>query len=173
MKRTPLLVLAAATASVAAGSMLFVAKGADEAVSPIYGVKIPAGYRNWSLINVGHEAANLNDFRVVLGNDVAIKAFRDGTRPFPDGTMIARLAWKYVPSAENNAVFGREQSFVTGAPTNLEFMVKDSKKYAATAGWGFAQFTDGKPDSEALHETCFSCHAPAKGNDYLFAHYAP
>ena len=145
MKRTPLLALAAATASVAAGSMLFVAKGADEAVSPIYGVKIPAGYRNWSLINVGHEAANLNDFRVVLGNDVAIKAFRDGTRPFPDGTMIARLAWKYVPSAENNAVFGREQSFVTGAPTNLEFMVKDSKKYAATAGWPFATVRSIRP----------------------------
>jgi Cytochrome P460 len=173
MKRIPLLVLAAATTAVATASLLFAARGADEAVSPIYGVKIPVGYRDWPLINVGHEAANLDDFRVVLGNDVAIKAFRDGTRPFPDGTMIARLAWKYVPSAENNAVFGREQSFVTGAPTNLEFMVKDSKKYAATAGWGFAQFTDGKPDSEALHETCFSCHAPAKGNDYLFAHYAP
>ena len=173
MKRIPLLVLAATTAAVATGSMLFAAGGADEAVSPIYGVEIPARYRDWSLVNVGHEAANLNDFRVVLGNDIAIKAFRDGTRPFPDGTMIARLAWKYVPSAENNAVFGREQSFVAGAPTNLEFMVKDSKKFAATAGWGFAQFTDGKPDSEALHKTCFSCHAPAKGNDYLFAHYAP
>jgi hypothetical protein len=173
MKRILLPVLATLTAAVATGSMLFVAGGVDEAVSPIYGVKIPAGYRDWSLINVGHEAANLNDFRVVLGNDVAIKAFRGGTRPFPDGTVIARLAWKYVPSAENNAVFGREQSFVTGAPTNLEFMVKDSKKFIATAGWGFAQFTDGKPDSETLHETCFSCHAPAKGNDYLFAHYAP
>jgi hypothetical protein len=173
MKRIPLLVLATVTAPVATGSMLFAARGADEAVSPIYGVKIPAGYRDSSLVNVGHEAANLNDFRVVLGNDIAIKAFRGGTRPFPDGTAIARLAWKYVPSAENNAVFGREQSFVTGTPTNLEFMVKDSKKFAATAGWGFAQFTDGKPDSEALHETFFSCHAPAKGNDYLFAHYAP
>lgn len=64
--------------------------------------------------------------------------------------MIARLAWKYVPSDENNAVFGRVQSFVTGAPTNLEFMVKDTNKYAATAGWGFAQFTDGKPDSEGV-----------------------
>jgi hypothetical protein len=173
MKRIPLPVLAAAIAAGVTASMAFTAGGADEEASPIYGVKIPAGYRDWPLVNVGHEAANLNDFRAVLGNDIAIKAFRDGTRPFPDGAMIARLAWKYVPSAENNAVFGREQSFVTGTPTNLEFMVKDSKKYAATAGWGFAQFTDGNPDSEALHETCFSCHAPAKGNDYLFAHYAP
>jgi hypothetical protein len=170
MIRISLLVLAAA---ITAASIQLAVGAADEAISPIYGVRIPSGYRDWTLVNVGHEAANLNDFRVVLGNDVAIKAFRDGTRPFPDGSMIARLAWKYVPSAENNAVFGREQSFVTGAPTNLEFMVKDSRKFATTAGWGFAQFTDGKPDSEALHATCFSCHGPAKGNDYLFAHYAP
>jgi Cytochrome P460 len=142
-------------------------------VAPIYGVRIPAGYRDWALVNVAHEAGNLNDFRVVLGNAVAMKAFRDGTLPFPDGTIIARLAWKYVPSPENNAVFGRAQSFVTGAPTNLEFMVKDSKKYATTAGWGFGQFTNGKPDDEAVHKACFPCHGPAKGNDFLFTRYAP
>ena len=173
MKRIPLLVFAVATAASVTLSTPFAAGGADDEGSPIYGVKIPAGYRDWPLVNVGHEAANLNDFRVVLGNAVAIKAFRDGTLPFPDGAILARLAWKYVPSAENNAVFGREQSFVTGAPTNLEFMVKDSKKYAATGGWGFGQFTDGKPDSEALHKTCFSCHGPAKSRDFVFAHYAP
>lgn len=105
-------------------------------VAPIYGVRIPAGYRDWALVNVAHEAGNLNDFRVVLGNSVAMKAFRDETLPFPDGTIIARLAWKYVPSPENNAVFGQAQSFVTGAPTNLEFMVKDSKKYGTTARLG-------------------------------------
>jgi hypothetical protein len=142
-------------------------------VAPIYGVRIPAGYRDWVVVNVAHEAGNLNDFRVVLGNAVAMKAFRDGTLPFPDGTIIARLAWKYVPSPENNAVFGRDQSFVTGAPTNLEFMVKDSKKYATTAGWGFGQFTDGKPDDEAVHRACFPCHGPAKGHDFLFTRYAP
>jgi hypothetical protein len=59
--------------------------GSDVA-APIYGVRIPAGYRNWELVNVAHEAGDLNDFRVVLGNAVAMKAFRDGTRPFPDGT---------------------------------------------------------------------------------------
>jgi hypothetical protein len=142
-------------------------------VAPIYGVRIPAGYRDWMLVNVAHEAGNLNDFRAVLGNAVAMKAFRDGTLPFPDGTVIARLAWKYVPSPENNAVFGRDQSFVTGAPTNLQFMVKDSKKYATTAGWGFGQFTNGKPDDEAVHKACFACHGPAKGHDFLFTRYAP
>ena len=146
---------------------------ADGEAAPIFGIKIPAGYREWELVNIAHEAGNLNDLRAVLGNAVAMKAFRDGTLPFPDGTIIARLAWKDVPSAENNAVFGRFQSFVTGAATNLEFLVKDSKKYAASGGWGFAQFTDGKPDDEALHKTCFPCHEPAKAHDFVFAHYAP
>jgi hypothetical protein len=66
------------------------------------------------LINVAHEAGDLNDLRAVLGNAVALKAFQEGTLPFPDGAIIARLAWKYVPSPENNAAFGRSQSFVTG-----------------------------------------------------------
>ncbi len=173
MKRVSILVFAAATAACVIASMPFTAGRADEAASPIYGVKIPAGYRDWPLIAVAHEAGDFNDLRAVLGNAAAMKAFRDGTLPFPDGTIIARVAWKHVPSAENNAVFGRPQSFVTGAPTNLQFMVKDSKKYAMSGGWGFAQFTDGKPDDEAVHKTCFSCHEPAKGHDLVFTHYAP
>ncbi len=104
---------------------------------------------------MAHEAGNNNDLRAILGNDAAIKAYREGKLPFPDGTMIARLAWSYVPSEENNKVFGRAQSFVAGPPINVQFMVKDSKKYAATGGWGFAQFKDGKPDNEAVLKTCF------------------
>ena len=120
---------------------------ADEEAAPIFGIKIPPGYRDWKLISVAHEEGNLNDLRAILGNDVAIKAYREGKLPFPDGTIIARLAWSYVPSEENNKVFGRSQSFVAGSATNVQFMVKDSKKYAATGGWGFAQFKDGKPDA--------------------------
>ena len=52
-------------------------------------------------------------------------------------------------------------------------MVKDSKKYAATGGWGFADFKNGKAGDKALHETCFPCHQPAKDRDYVFTHYAP
>jgi len=63
---------------------------------------------------VAHEEGNLNDLRAILGNDVAIKTYREGKLPFPDGTIIARLAWNYVPSEENNKVFGRSQSFVPG-----------------------------------------------------------
>jgi Cytochrome P460 len=97
--------------------------------------------------------------RAILGNDLAIKAYREGKLPFPDGAIIARLASDYVSSEENNKVFGRPQSFVAGAPKNgVQFMVKDSRKFASTVGWGFAQFNDDKPANEAVHETCFSCH---------------
>src|SRR5256886_9677240 len=135
---------------------------ADGAADPIFGVTIPPGYRDWRLISVAHEAGDLNDLRAILGNDVAIKAYRDGQLPFPDGTIIARLAWSYDPSEENNTVFGRPQSFVAGPPTNgVQFMVKDARKYAATGGWGLAQFNDGTPADEAVHNTRLSCHAPA------------
>jgi Cytochrome P460 len=146
---------------------------ADEAAAPVFDVKIPAGYRDWRLISVAHEEGNLNDLRGVLGNDIAIKAYREGKLPFPDGAIIARLAWKYVPSEENNKVFGREQSYVAGDATNVQFMVKDSKKYAATGGWGFAQFNDGKPVEAAGLSGCYACHVPVRARDYLFTRYAP
>jgi Cytochrome P460 len=146
---------------------------ADKEADPIFGVKIPPGYRDWKLISVAHEEGSLNDLRALLGNDVAIKAYREGKLPFPDGSMIARLAWSYVPSEENNKVFGRAQSFVPGPATNVQFMVKDSKKYAATRGWGFAQFKDGKPADAALLKTCFACHEPVKARDFVFTRYAP
>lgn len=149
---------------------------AGEEAAPIFGIKIFPGYRDWKLISVAHEAGNLNDIRAILGNDIATKAYREGKLPFPDGTVIARIAWTYVPSPENNKVFGREQSFVAGPPPiwYLQFMVKDSKKYAATGGWGYAQFDkDGKPADEAKHQTCFPCHEPIKARDYVFTSYAP
>ena len=146
---------------------------ADGGAAPVFGIKIFPGYRDWRLISVAHEEGNLNDIRAILGNDVAIKAYREGKLPFPDGTVIARIAWTYVASEENNTVFGRQQSFVAGPATNLQFMVKDSQKYAATRGWGFGQFKDGKPDPTAKLETCFLCHEPTKARDFVFTHYAP
>jgi hypothetical protein len=126
---------------------------ADGEAAPIFGVKVPPGYRDWRLISVAHEEGNLNDLRAILGNDVAIKAFREGKLPLPDGTIIARLAWSYDPLEESEKAFGRPQSFVAGAPKNgVQFMVKDSRKYASTGGWGFAHFDDGKPADEAMHK---------------------
>jgi hypothetical protein len=140
---------------------------------PIFVTTIPPGYRDWRLISVSHEAGNLNSIGAILGNDVAIKAYREGKLPYPDGTIIAALHYGHVPSAENNKVFGQAQSFVPGSPTNIQFMVKDSTKYAATGGWGFATFVDGKPAAAASMKSCFPCHNEAKASDLVFTHYAP
>jgi hypothetical protein len=152
---------------------------ADGEAAPIYEIKIPSGYRDWRLISVNHLAGgNLKQMRAQLGNDVAIKAFREGKVPFPDGTIIAALHWTEASSDENNKVLAIGfpgaglQSSVAESPVNVQFMVKDSKKYAATGGWGFADFKDGKPGNEALHKTCFPCHEPAKDRDYVFTRYA-
>jgi hypothetical protein len=150
----------------------------DGNASPIYGVTIPAGYRDWKLISVGRlKTDKLDQLRAQLGNDIAIKALKEGKLPFPDGAMIAALHWTYTPSEANDKVlapaFPGAQSFVPGSAVNVQFMIKDSKKYAATGGWGFADFKSGKPGDKALHETCFPCHEPAKAHDFVFAHYAP
>src|SRR5436190_5110581 len=151
-----------------AGMVAYMAPASGEAdgeAAPIFGIKIPAGYRDWRLISVATEEGSLNDLR--LGNNVTIKASREGTLPYPDGTIIARLAWNYEPLAESEKAFGRLQSFVAGQPKNaVQFMVRDSSKYASTGGWGFAQFDDRKAAGEAVHNTCFACHSLVKGRDF-------
>jgi hypothetical protein len=175
MKRVRIAFLVVAVAALA-GAVPFLAPlfgRADDQPVPIFGIKIPQGYRDWRWISVAHEEGNLHSFAAVLGNDVAIKAFRAGTLPYPDGTIIAALHFSHVPSEENNKVFGDAQSFVAGAPTNVQFMVKDSKKYASTGGWGYAHFEkDGKPGTETQLKTCAPCHAKAT-RDSVFTRYAP
>ena len=144
--------------------------------APIYGITLPEGYRDWKVISVAQLRGKLNQLRVQLGNDIAVKALRDGTRPFPDGAVIAALHWTNDEAEDNDKVFKDAnfpvQSSTAGAPVNVQFMVKDSKRFPDTAGWGFADFKDGKPQSEALHQACFACHAPAADRDYVFTHYA-
>lgn len=153
---------------------VIVAAIAMVSAAPIGDVTIPHGYRDWKLISVAREEAPLNDIRAVLGNDIAITAYREATRPFPEGTIIARLAWSLDPSEENNKAFGRSQSFVAGAPKNgVQFMIKDSKKYASTGGWGYAHFKeDGALADEKVHSTCYSCHQAAAARDFVFTDYS-
>jgi hypothetical protein len=147
---------------------------ADAEAAPIFGVRIPPGYRDWRLISVAREEGSLDDLRAILGNDVAIEASREGRLPYPDGTIIARLAWSHHPLEESGAAFGRPQSFVAGPPKNgVQFMVKDSRRYASTGGWGFAHFENGRPASEAVHNTCYSCHQVTSSRDFVFNRYAP
>ena len=126
---------------VVAGVVVFTARGsgqADEAATPIFGIKMFPGYRDWPVISVAHEAGANNDLRAVLGNATAMKAYRKGRLPFPDGAIIARVAWVHTPSEANDKALGRQQSFVAGPAINVQFMVKNSKEYAATGGWGYA-----------------------------------
>jgi hypothetical protein len=173
MKRIALSLVAIATLAAVVTFSAHAFGHPDDEAGPIFGVKVPPDYRDWKLISVAHEAGDLNDFRAVLGNDTAIKAYREDKLPFPDGTIILRIAWAYTPSAENNKVFGRDQSFVAGAPINIQLMVKDSTKYAATGGWGFGQFKDGKSADATVLKTCSPCHEPAKAHDFVFTRYAP
>ena len=176
LKRIVFLLIAVATS---AGIIVATAAAhgqLDEAAASIAEGKLPSAYRDWRLISVAREAGQLDDIRAILGNDIAIKAYREGTRPFPDGAIIARLAWSYLPSEDNNKLFGSAQSFVAGPPKNgVQFMVKDSVKYASTGGWRYAQFNDGKPIDAAMLKSCFQCHQAFKDHDhdYVFTDYAP
>ena len=148
-------------------------RSADDAATVAEG-RLPPGYRDWRLISVAREEGDLDDIRAILGNDAAIGAYRRGATRFPDGTIIARLAWSYESSEENDKSFGRKQSFVAGHPKNgVQFMVKDATKYASTGGWLYAQFDDGKPLRDAAQiQGCFQCHKAVNDRDYLFTGYA-
>ncbi|CAI8774063.1 Cytochrome_P460 domain-containing protein [Pseudomonas sp. IT-347P] len=156
----------AGVALIASGAAL--SDTGDLNASPIYGVKLPDNYRQWPLIAPAQEAAPLDELRAVLGNDVAVKAYQQATLPFPDGTVLVKLAWKHVQSPEF------EPASIPGAATTVQVMVKDSQKYAATGGWGFGRFINGKPADEAQHQTCFACHqARVRNHDYVFTRFAP
>jgi hypothetical protein len=133
MKRIAFLTIAVVTVACFVVSFSPASGHAAGEAAPIYVTQIPTGYRDWKVISVAHEEGNLNSLGAILGNDTAIKAYRDGKLPYPDGTIMAALHCRHVPSEENNKVFGRAQSFVPGTPTNIQFMVKDSTKYAQRA----------------------------------------
>ncbi|MEN8801382.1 MAG: cytochrome P460 family protein [Thiogranum sp.] len=135
------------------------------------GITLPQGYKNWAVIGSSHREDN-KTLRVILGNDVAIKAARAGeTKPWPDGSILGKLVWK-------DAVHQKwEKATVPGEFVHAEFMFKDSNQYRDTGGWGFARWKglDQKPygaDASFVQE-CFSCHTPVKDNDYVFTHPSP
>jgi hypothetical protein len=166
MKRTSVVSVAVATITAIAMTWFTPGLADGEGVSPIFGVTIPEEYRQWELVAVAHEEG-LDELRGILGNAIAMQAYREGTLPFPDGAILVKLAWKHMPSTEFNG------AFVPGAATTVQIMVKDSQKYASTGGWGFGRFVDGKPVDEAEHKTCVPCHqANVKGHDLVFTRFA-
>lgn len=140
---------------------------AAPSASPIFGVTLPAGYRQWTLVAPAHEAGTLNEVRAVVGNPVAIAGYGRAARPFPDGTILVKLAWKDRPLP------GLDGALLAGHSTTVQVMVKDAKRYASTGGWGFGRFVDGVAVDAAQHRTCFACHqAHAADSDFVFTRYA-
>lgn len=147
------LLLACGTAAVAA-----------QPVAP-NGIGLYADYLNWKVIAPSYRE-DKGHIRIITGNEIALEALRAGTKPLPDGSVLAKVAWK----AEKHPSF--PVATEPGAFVQVEFMVKDARKYKNTGGWGFARFVgaDLKPygkDAGFVAE-CFGCHTPVASNDYLF-----
>lgn len=137
---------------------------ADLPVAP-NGITIYTGYMSWKVIAPSYRE-DKGHIRVITGNDTAVTALRAGRKPLPDGSILAKVAWK----SEKHPDF--PVATEPGAFVQVEFMVKDAKKYKDTGGWGFARFVgnDLKPygkDASFVSE-CFGCHLPVAKNDYLF-----
>jgi hypothetical protein len=135
------------------------------AVSPApNGIAFPPDYKNWQAISSTDRADN-NTLRQILGNDVAVKAIAENhINPWPDGAAFAKIAWYRQPDDKG---FAR-----AGAFFQVEFMIRDSQKYARTLGWGWARWrgADLKPygkDAEFTRE-CVSCHKPVRDSNYVF-----
>lgn len=129
------------------------------------GIAYIPDYRNWKVVSTTNRFDN-KTLRVILGNDVAMKAIAERhTNPWPDGTAFAKTAWQQQVDENGDTK--------TGAFYQVEFMVKDARKYAATEGWGFARWrgVDLKPygkDAAFVNE-CTGCHAPLRHNDYVYS----
>jgi hypothetical protein len=137
------------------------------------------GYEEWQAISISRGEKVL---AVILGNPAMIDAYRAGIpgngKPVPDGAKMAKIHW--VP--KNNEFF--PESTVPGNLLNVDFMVKDSKRFSDSGGWGFAVFDydaasdtfkpgtkDGKPPQGNDAKCGFACHTKAKAKDYVFTEY--
>lgn len=121
-------------------------------------------YRNWKVISISDRFDN-GTMRIIYTNNIGFEAIQEkNTNPWPDGTVIAKAAWKEYVN-ENGSIS-------SGQFSQVEFMIKDSHKYASTEGWGWARWkgTDLKPYGEkaTFSSECISCHRPMKNNDFVF-----
>ena len=146
-------------------AIVSVARSADD-------IKIPVGYRNWFHVNtmIVDKTSPLFDslggMQIVHVNAAGEAALRT-SGPYPDGTV-------FLTDLHDFSVV--DGSYVEGALKALAVMVKYSKQYAATGGWGF-QFWDGgdpkKPMVTDAANQCFACHQPKKDQDYVYSTYIP
>ena len=110
--------------------------------------------------------------RAILGNDIAIKAYREGTRPFPERRHHRSSLLEFVDSEGNDEILGRAQSFAARLLKEaVRFMVKGARKYATTVGWDFARFNDGITAVWVALTGCLTCHAPAEHRGFVFTRH--
>lgn len=130
------------------------------------------GYENWEVVSVS-QADNV--MAVILANPVMIDAYKSGIpgngKPFPDGSKTAKIHWKMKKSDEAPA-----PTSVPDVLHDVDFMVRDSKRFSSTNNWGYAQFNyDAASDAFSPHETgadCgAACHTIVAAKDYVFTAY--
>ena len=137
------------------------------------------GYEDWSFVS---SARTDEVLKVIVANPVMIAAYKSGApgngKPFPDGSKMAKVHWDPVKSATFPA------ATVPGALVNVDFMEKDSKRFADSGGWGWAVFdydaasdkftpgtTAGTPPQANDAKCGFACHTLVKTRDYVFTEY--
>ena len=137
------------------------------------------GYEGWQAISMSR---NEKAVALILGNPAMIEAYRAGIpangKPVPDGARMAKIHWTPKPNA-----FFRDAT-VPGDLLNVDLMVKDSKRFADSGGWGYAVFdynattntftpgtTAGTPPQGSDAKCGFACHTIAKTRDYVFTEY--
>jgi hypothetical protein len=147
---------------VSMGASLGVLAG-EGPISESHGIAYPVGWQDWATIAVSHRTDN-ETMRVILGNDIAVRAARSGnTLPWPEGAIIGKVVWKTTeltdwPAATAPAEF-----------VHAEFMFKNSERYAETGGWGWARWVGrGQEPFEGGMQVCVACHTPVKGRDWVF-----
>ena len=132
---------------------------------------MPKDYKSWGILGVSHRT-DKNSLRIILANPIAAKAAAEGkTNPWPDGSMLAKLAWKDSVHPQFPA------ATVPGELSHVEFMVRDSNKFAATQGWGYARWLGMEQktygNDAGFAQECSTCHLQAKENGYVFTRKAP
>jgi cytochrome P460 len=164
MRSTRLFIPAALVAALVAAGTLF--------ASTEDGLKIPADFQHGYLANSMLVTKEPNNTGLITGvhliyvNPVGFDRLkRGGSTPYPDGTVFVDDVREF--STDDGA-------YQQGVRKFLTVMVKDSKKYASTGGWGFQAWPGGDPTKPIVNESlkqCFSCHVPKKANDYVFSTY--
>lgn len=127
------------------------------------GISYPTGWQDWAPIAVTHRVDN-NTIRIILGNEVALQAAREGnTNPWPDKAILGKVVWKEKRLAD------WADAVVPGELVHAEFMFKDSQRFKESYGWGWARWLglEQKPFDKGS-ESCISCHTPVKERDWVF-----